>query len=144
MSTMLRWTEAQLAAHRARMAGAKAAPIPTIHEAKANKYGARKTEVAGVAFDSKAEARRWQVLQAMERAGEIADLKRQVPFELVPKQQKADGSAVRAVTYVADFTYRQGERLVVEDVKGMRTPEYKLKAKLMLWRHAIEIHEVSR
>lgn len=102
-----------------------------------NKYGARKVKAPdGQVFDSVLEFHRWGMLRLLERAGRISDLKRQVSFELIPKQ---DGE--RACNYVADFTYMEDGKLVVEDCKGFRTPEYRLKRKLMLWVHGIKIKE---
>ena len=104
-----------------------------------NKYHASKTELDGIRFDSRKEAARYSELKLLERAGAIRDLQLQVPFELIPKQE-----GERACTYVADFVYtdtRTG-RQVVEDAKGMRTDVYKIKRKLMLWRHGIRISEV--
>lgn len=92
------------------------------------------TVVDGVRFDSKREARRWGELQLMERANLIADLKRQVPFAL-------DVNGHHVCKYVADFTYLEGSGagLTVEDVKGVQTPEFKLKSKLMKAVHGVEI-----
>ena len=112
-----------------------------------NKYGNRKTEVDGIVFDSKHEAMRWIELKYMERVGLIRDLKRQVKFCLVPTLE-GEGKKIkqRAVYYVADFEYWEkttdGWKHVVEDAKGVKTDVYKLKKKLMLWRHGIEIREV--
>jgi len=102
------------------------------------KYHNRKVTVDGMTFDSLKEASRWEELKLLVRAGEIKDLKRQVPIEIVPKTDK-----FRAVRYVADFTYtltRNGET-VWEDVKGMKTDLYKLKKKLIYWIYGIEIKE---
>lgn len=102
------------------------------------KYGNTKVEVDGVPFDSKREAARWRELRLLERAGEISDLRRQVRYELVPKLP-----GERPVDYIADFVYRDKDgNEVVEDVKGVRTPVYVIKRKLMLWRHGIRIMEV--
>lgn len=107
------------------------------------KYGNRKTVVDGITFDSAREARRWQELRLLERAGQITDLARQVPYLLVPKQRRDDGKAEREVKYVADFWYRDRRgREVVEDSKGMRTRDYVLKRKLMLQVHGITVREV--
>ena len=108
-----------------------------------SKYGNKKVEVSGILFDSKKEARRWIELDAMQTVGQIKDLQRQVKFELIPNQ-KINGKVVeRAVAYVADFTYYdKGGSYVVEDTKGYKTPEYRLKKKLMLWVHGIRISEV--
>ena len=102
-----------------------------------NKYGARKLKAPdGQVFDSVKEFHRWGVLRLLERAGRISDLKRQVSFELVPKQQ-----GERACSYIADFTYYEHGNLVVEDCKGYKTEVYRLKKKLMLWVHGIRIKE---
>lgn len=102
------------------------------------KYGAERTEIDGIIFDSKREADRYCELKLMERAGEIKDLRLQVPFVLIPKQ-----NGERAITYRADFVYmdRKGHK-VVEDAKGVRTEVYKLKRKLMQYMHGIKIKEV--
>jgi hypothetical protein len=89
-------------------------------------------------FASKREANRAFELQLLERAGQISDLKMQVPFEVIPA-----GPGERAAFYVADFTYVQGGHQVVEDVKGVKTPVYLLKRKLMLHVHGIRIQEVA-
>ena len=102
-----------------------------------SKYGNRRIKAPdGQVFDSVKEFHRWGCLRLLERAGKISDLKRQVKYELIPKQ---DGE--RAVHYVADFTYYENGKLVVEDTKGFRTDAYKLKRKLMLWVHHIKIKE---
>lgn len=102
-----------------------------------NKYGARKvTAPDGQVFDSQKEYNRWCNLRLLERAGRISDLKRQVSYELIPKQ-----NGERACSYVADFVYNEGGKTVVEDCKGFRTEGYKIKRKLMLWVHNINIKE---
>lgn len=109
-----------------------------------NKYHNRKTvTVSGKVFDSRREAKRYAELALLAKAGYIKDLKRQVKFVLIPKQRTKKGEAVRECAYIADFTYtdaRTGEQ-VVEDAKGYRTPEYRIKKKLMLQVHGIEVVE---
>lgn len=102
-----------------------------------SKYHATRTVVDGITFDSKREAARYAELKLMQRAGLISDLRRQVKYELIPKQQ-----GERAVSYIADFVYSEDGQTVVEDVKGVRTPVYRIKKKLMLWRHGVRIREV--
>lgn len=115
--------------------------------------------VNGITFDSKKEAKRYQELLLLERAGQIVDLETQVKFELIPSQ-RVDGKVVeRACTYVADFAYLvpthgqeideegrvhfwDGYEPVVEDTKGFKTKDYIIKRKLMLWVHGIRIKEV--
>jgi len=103
-----------------------------------SKYHNRRVTVDGISFQSVKEASRWQELRLMERAGEITLLARQVKIELVPKS-----NLFRAVYYVADFVYydKRTGKTVYEDVKGVRTDVYKLKKKLLYWRHGIEIKE---
>ena len=102
------------------------------------RYNNTKIRVDGRLFDSKAEAARWQELQLLERAGEITELERQVEYELIPKQK-----GERAVKYIADFRYIDHDgKTVVEDTKGVRTPVWIIKRKLMLRVHGIRIREV--
>ena len=125
-----------------------------------NKYGNRKTTTSdGVVHDSRLEASRWCELKLLERAGAIKDLRRQVEFELIPAQYESferyskkgtrlkDGVKLveRKVSYVADFVYHDVEanKMVVEDTKGFKTKDYKIKKKLMLWVHNIKITEVN-
>lgn len=102
-----------------------------------NKYHARKITTEDGVFDSAAELRRWQELKLMARAGIITDLRRQVEYELIPRQP-----GERACKYKADFVYVERGAQVVEDVKGVRTKEYIIKRKLLLWVHHIKIREV--
>lgn len=105
------------------------------------KYHNKKTEVDGIVFDSKKEAGRYIVLKMMEETGEIRDLRRQVKYELIPKQ-RIDGKIHREVYYIADFVYIKDGEIVVEDVKGFRTDVYKLKRKMMKAKYGIEVKEV--
>lgn len=103
-----------------------------------NKYDNKRVVVDGIRFDSKREAARWQELKLLERAGEIKGLERQVEYELIPKQP-----GERAVKYIADFRYIDHDgKTVVEDTKGVKTPVYILKRKLLLWVHGIRVVEV--
>ena len=116
--------------------------------AKRPKYGNKKIEIDGVKFDSKKEARRYQALLLMQRAGEISDLELQPKFELI-KSVKFAGTdrAKPAIRYFADFAYTEtatGKR-IVEDVKSKITresPVYRIKKHMMLAIHGIEINEV--
>lgn len=106
------------------------------------KYRNKKTTLDGIEFDSKREAARYSQLRLLERAGQIRDLSLQPKFTLVDSQRRADGKAERPVVYIADFMYFEGDACVVEDAKGMKTPEYIIKRKLMLSRHGITVKEV--
>ena len=120
-----------------------------------SKYGNRKVNIDGETFDSRKEGRRYSELLLLERAGEIRGLERQVKFVLIPAQREPDrtgpkggiikGKVIeREISYIADFVYydtRTGEK-IVEDAKGMRTKEYILKRKMMLFFHGVRIREV--
>lgn len=139
MTRMLRFSEEQFAALTKRK---QAVPAGSAAPAKRPKYNNRKTEVDGILFDSAREAKRYRELGLLHKAGEISKPMRQVRFPLPGK-----------TTYVADFVYFElwpkfqhirlpaSPRAVIEDVKGVRTPEYKLKAKLMFEHWGIAIKE---
>jgi len=108
----------------------------------ANKYHSRKITRDGMTFDSMKEYRRYCELLLLERAGAITDLQRQVKFELIPSQ-RIDGKVVeRACQYIADFVYQENGKRVVEDTKGVKTKDYIIKRKLMLYIHGIQVKEV--
>lgn len=112
----------------------RAAPAPK----KRNKYGAKKT--GGHA--SEKEHERANQLKLMQRAGVISNLREQVKFVLIPTQRDSQGNLLeRECSYYADFVYERDGVTVVEDTKGFRTPEYRLKRKLMLLVHGIRIKE---
>ena len=109
-----------------------------------NKYHNRKTK----GFDSAKEWRRNQELETLQRAGEISELNRQVPFVLMPSYTIADETTrqgfrtVREIRYIADFTYRlkDGTR-IIEDVKGIQTDVFKIKRKLLERKIALGVIE---
>ena len=101
---------------------------------KASKYGAVKAVVDGIKFDSKKEAKRYSQLKLMERSGAITELSLQPRFDLIINGKKCG-------FYKADFKYIENEKEVIEDVKGMLTPVYKLKKKLVKAIYNIDIFE---
>ena len=101
-----------------------------------NKYRAVKTEVDGIKFDSKAEARRYSHLKLLEKAGAIDSLELQPRYDLIIND-------VKCGFYKADFRYNEDGRQVVEDVKGMKTPVYNLKKKLIKAIYNIDILETK-
>lgn len=123
-----------------------------------NKYGNRKIQLDGHVFDSMKEARRYQQLCLLLRAGKIQKLELQKEYELIPAQYEATdevytrgahkgerkrGKCIeKSVVYKADFAYVENGAQVVEDVKGMRTKDYIIKRKLMLYKHGIRIREI--
>lgn len=135
-----------------------------------SKYHSKKVTVNGITYDSKKEYKRHQELLLLEKAGLIKDLERQVRFVLIPAQYEPDTIGARGgvkrgkliereCAYTADFVYKERllgkekyvksgwiepERVyetVVEDSKGFRTKEYRIKKKLLLWVHGIRIRE---
>ena len=108
--------------------------------ARGSKYHAKKTVVDCIQFDSAKEAKRYTKLRDMEEAGEIEGLRLQVPFEILPSFE-CEGVKYRGMKYIADFVYYRDGVRVVEDVKGAKTPEYRLKKKLMAYMNHINIKE---
>jgi hypothetical protein len=113
---------------------------------KPSKYRAIPTQIDGIHFDSKKEARRYAELLMLMRAGEIRDLVCQPEFPLFTAHHK--GGAVHQVgTYTADFRYRKGPTgvLVIEDVKSPATRKnatYRLKKRMTELAYGITVTEV--
>tara|TARA_R100001082_G_C4353496_1_gene155700 strand:+ start:525 stop:899 length:375 start_codon:yes stop_codon:yes gene_type:complete len=105
---------------------------------KSSKFGAKKTIVDGITFDSKWESERYGQLRAMERGGIVTDLELQVKYDIVVND-------IKICKYIADFVYKEESpdgkiKEIVEDAKGFETPEFKLKKKLMKAVHNIDIY----
>jgi hypothetical protein len=115
---------------REAMSGSKAS-------SRAGKYNAQRVKTEDGNFDSKMEYQRFLALRLLERAGQIQDLRRQIPFKL-------EAGGISISTYVADFVYQQDGYQVVEDSKGFKTPEYRLKRRLMKEILGITILETGR
>lgn len=111
---------------------------------KESKYHSQKITVGGRSFDSIKEANRYSELVLAQRSGEISELRFQVPYLLIPSQKDEKGKTIeRPVKYVADFVYKdKNGSVVVEDTKGVRTADYIIKRKLMLYIHKIRIKEI--
>lgn len=92
-----------------------------------SKYRAKKTTIDGISFASTKEAERYLELKLLESSGKIRDLELQPKFPMII-------NCAKICTYIADFKYYDVDKkdYVVEDVKGFRTPIYKLKKKLLL------------
>lgn len=104
---------------------------------KPNKYFAKKTVAMGLKFDSRWEAERWGQIKSMERAGIVTNLDRQIKFPIVMND-------IKICDYIADFVYDLKNEdgtisHIVEDAKGVLTPEFRLKKKMMLAVHGIDI-----
>ena len=121
-----------------------------------NKYYAKKTMFNGIEFDSRKEARRYSELLLLQRAGAIRDLELQKKYVLIPAQYETyerygkkgqrlqDGQRLveKECAYIADFVYKEDGKTIVEDTKGIKTKDYIIKRKLMLYVHGIRIKEV--
>ena len=101
---------------------------------KMNKYNAKKTEVNGITFASKGEAKRYNHLLLLEEAKAISDLQLQPKF-LLQDKFICNGEKVRAINYIADFSYIENGKQIVEDFKGVETEVFKLKKKLFLFKY---------
>ena len=126
-----------------------------------SKYRSREITRDGMTFDSIKEYRRFCELTLLEKAGSITDLKRQVEFELIPSQfeeiptgefyKRGEKKGMpkmkrvcveQSVKYLADFTYTENGKTIVEDTKGFKTKEYILKRKMMLYLKGIKVQEI--
>ena len=97
-----------------------------------HKFRAIPTELDGIKFASRKEARRYRELRLLEKSGELLFFLRQVPFHLPAN-----------VKYVCDFLcFWKDETVTVEDVKGIKTPLYILKKKQVEAIYPIEITEI--
>lgn len=107
-----------------------------------SKYKNKKVVVDNILFDSKKEANYYIYLKMLEDAGKIVDLELQRKFVLQPTF-KLNEKTYRAITYVADFVYKDQEgQTHVVDTKGYRTEVYKIKKKIFMKKYGIEIEEV--
>jgi hypothetical protein len=106
---------------------------------KPSKYNNTKTIADNQVFDSQHEAVRYGELKLLQQADEITALQTQVWFLLEPKNSKNNASY-----YIADFVYYDYKlkEMIVEDAKGFKTAEYRLKKKAMYNKYGIDIKEV--
>ncbi len=99
-----------------------------------SKYGNKKVQIDRYVFDSQLEGRRYRELALLERAGEIKNLRLQVPF-LLQESFRKNGKTYRKIEYIADFVYEEKGQIIVEDTKGMKTDVFKLKQKLFEYKY---------
>jgi len=100
------------------------------------KYNAVKVKIDGITFASKAEGRRYQELKLLQTCGAISGLECHPRYPLIVSGQKIG-------YYEADFRYMENGAVVVEDVKGVKTPVYNLKKKMIKAYYNIDIKEVK-
>ena len=107
-----------------------------------NKFGARKTVVGDLNFDSKREAKRWGELRVLERAGKITALERQITFVLAPSVKiEGEKKARPALRFKADFRYFSLAHgvFVIEDSKGFADTAFRIRQHLMKSVHGIDV-----
>lgn len=97
---------------------------PSFARKTRNKYGAKKTQVGEVQFDSKKEAQRYMELQLLERAGEISNLRRQVKIDLMGQHRPLLTRTGRKMKLTFDFSYTEEGFVIYEDCKGFRTRDF--------------------
>ena len=139
-------------------------PKRTVNKTKLNN---QKVTIDGIEFASKKEGNRYCELKLLQRAGKIQNLEIQKKYELIPAQYEEVPTGEyykvgekkglpktkqvcveQSVHYIADFVYSDGEKTIVEDVKGFRDTssstyaKFVLKRKLMLYIHGIKVKEV--
>jgi hypothetical protein len=105
---------------------------------RANKYGAKKTTIDGVVFDSRKEAARYGQLKLLERCGAVQNLAVHPKFPLYVNERLI-------CHYEADFRYSELVNGVwverIEDCKGVRTRDYLLKKKLLRALYGVDVLE---
>jgi hypothetical protein len=109
--------------------------------ARRNKYGAIPTVANGIRFASKAEAKRYEELLLLQRAGEISALQLQPRYPLFVNE-------IKIGVYTGDFAYFDKSGMaVVEDVKSKATAAgeaFRLRKKLTEAIYGITIQEVGK
>ena len=107
-----------------------------------NKYNAKKVEIDGIVFDSRAEGRFYEHLLDLMHDGVVESFEMQKPYTLLDKfPHPKTGKTIRAIKYVPDFEviYTDG-RVEVVDIKGfMKNPVFLLKAKLFMFRYQVPL-----
>lgn len=99
--------------------------------------GKRQRTANGIQFASQLEHDRYLILQFREKRGDIRELELQPAFHIEIKGK-------RICKYVADFRYQVGDLEIIEDVKGVKTPVYKLKKKMVEAQFGIVITEITK
>jgi len=111
-----------------------------------HKYNASPITINGIRFDSRGEARRYNQLTLMEKAGKICELKLQPSFVLQKGFKDKNSQNIRPIKYIADFQYTETSsgKNVVEDYKGVETESFKIKRKMFLFHYpALELRIIK-
>lgn len=88
-----------------------------------NKYGAKKTLVGDILFDSGLEARGWKELKLLEAAKEISELQRQIAFIMIVAGKKI-------CKWTVDYTFIQDGQKIARDAKGVIARDVIIRKKL--------------
>ncbi|CDV96392.1 Protein of unknown function (DUF1064) [Desulfitobacterium hafniense] len=97
---------------------------------RTSKYNAKRVQVAGKVFDSKAEANRYRELLLLMKTGEVAEVECQPRF-LLQEGFRKNGKTHRPIYYIADFLVKYADgHTEVEDVKGVKTEVFRIKQKM--------------
>lgn len=108
-----------------------------------SKYNANKCVIDGYTFDSKIEGKYYEKLKEDKAKGLIENFELQPRFELIPAF-KTCGKSYRKCEYVADFLiYRLDGSVCAIDIKGMATPEAKLKRKMFEYKQMNEKNKIE-
>ena len=100
------------------------------------KYKSIKTTVDGITFASKREAHYYLIYKRFLEVGAIKDLQLQPKFPFIYNGKKM-------FTYIADFSYVDEFGTHIIDVKGVETPIFRLKKKLIEAQYGIKIEVVK-
>ena len=111
--------------------------VHTPRQRRSGKYNARPCVVDGLRFASSAEGRRYRELVLLQAAGQIMGLRVQPKYPL-----QVNGSIIGS--YIGDFEYHERGEKVLEVVKGVRTPVFALKARLVYALYGLTIRETGK
>ena len=113
---------------------------------RTSKYNAKKVEIDGIKFDSKAEGEYYLHLKQQVAEREILGFERQKRM-LLQESFNVEGvkGKIRPIFYVVDFIVTENDGTVTYiDVKGVETDVFKLKKKLFMKRYNTALLKVKK
>lgn len=108
---------------------------------KMNKYHSQKIVSPDGKFDSKYEYEEWCRLKLLEKGRCISNLRRQVPFLLIPTI-RTQFETLKSISYCADFVYEEDGKNIILETKGFKTKDYQLKKRLLIEKYVLSGHYV--
>lgn len=104
--------------------------VPEMDRKACGRFKVYKPIIDGIQFDSGMEAKFYVHLLEEICDGIVDSFSMQQPFQLQPSFS-LNGKRIAPIRYIADFvvSYTNGDMIVI-DVKGRETPDFKLKKKL--------------